>query len=279
MNVDRRAIMLSLLLTPALALGQSSKKGQNSAHKEEKVHVKIMKEEDGQSTLIDTSFSSIEEAKAALKAITGKKMPLQDVEGDSQITLDFDFDEEGKKPFNQTRPFKKKQKNKIMILKDDWNTDEGFQALKELDALRIEMPELSELREMPQIKMFNHDWIINNGRGFSLSVTEPSKEELSKAGVKIGNTEDLIDDLSISGSGSKNRIKVSFEVIEPSNLAIKILNTDGKEIYSQAHSRYFGTFNNQIDFGRRIKGSYLIVISVNGKNIVRKINRDETTSY
>lgn len=276
MKVNTHVLVLCIVLAPLLALSQSAKKGNGSIRKEQKVQVKIMKDEDGQSTLIDTSFSSLEEAKAAMKKIAGKKMLPQEEDEDRSITLNFDCETNRNETSAKARPFKKK--NKIMIFRDDLINDESMQALKELEAFRIEILELSELSEIPEIKMFNHEWAMNNGRGFSLSVSEPSKDELSKASLKSGNTEDLIEDLNISGSNSKNKIKVSFEVIEPTSLTIKVLSENGKEIYTQSHTRYVGAFNNQIDFGRRIKGSYFLIVTVNGKNLIRKINRAESTS-
>lgn len=130
------------------------------------------------------------------------------------------------------------------------------------------------MAEMPTFNMLRHDWAMNNGKGFSLSISEPTKEELSKAGLKVSNLNEIIEDLVISGSSSKNKIKVSFDVIEPTSLTLKILNEDGKELVSQNYARYSGVFQNQIDFGRRIKGSYFFVLSANGKSIVRKINRE-----
>lgn len=265
------------MLAPMLVMSQTSKKGEGLKRKAAQVKVKVMVEEDGKTTLIDTSFDNITDAKAAMKNLKNKKRNTESTDDEQVIELFLDGENED--GYAKTG----KNKTKIMIYGDLNQREETAKALKKLKDLKIElpdlpsfpeMPEMPDLSEMPEIRMFHHDWAMNDGKSFSLGVTDAGKEELNKLGIKTGNTDDLIEDVTISGLSSKNKLKVTFEVIEPINLSIKVLNSDGKEVYSQSHSRYSGSFNNSIDFGRRIKGVYYLIIAANGKNLVKKISRE-----
>ncbi len=264
-------ILTVCLLAPILVFSQTSKKSEPKKKKETKVQVKILTEDNGVSINLDTSFANLDEANAAIKKLTKRKGRTESKDAfqeDLSIIMEGDVEAENEMQAS-TRP-------RIKIYGHGRSKD----AAKALDRLRVlnfelpDMPEIHEMEDMPEIRMFQHDWAMENGNQFSLGVTEVDKDVLNKLGIKAGETEELLEDLSISGSGSKNKIKVSFEVLEPAKMSIRVLNLDGKEIYSQNHARYIGRFSNAIDFGKRIKGVYYLVISVEGKNLVRKITRE-----
>lgn len=73
MKLNPHKLLIGLWLIPIASLSQIKKKQDDSAQKESKVHVKVFRDEDGQSTLIDTSFETLAEAKAAMREMMGKK--------------------------------------------------------------------------------------------------------------------------------------------------------------------------------------------------------------
>lgn len=250
------------MFAPVLAFGQSSD-SRVSPRNETKIQMKIIHEENGLSSVLDTSFNNLDEAQAAVKLYTKKKkQPEQVVQGDQMIELflNQDCDEEGGSL---------KKKKKIMFLGPDQSADEVTKALRSLEEFQFDLPEM---------KVFHHGWAMNGNRNFSIQVTDADKEELNKLGVKPGNAEEYLEDLMVSGSSSKNKLKLTFEVFEPVNLVVKVLSQEGKEIYSQSHTRYIGLFNNAIDLGRRIKGTVFLVVSANGRSLVKKISRGNTTN-
>ena len=104
-----------------------------------------------------------------------------------------------------------------------------------------------------------------------LKITEDTEEFGKKGRV---NTKDRLDlqNLSFYPNPAPNgRFRLRFDTPSESELAIKIYNLDGKEVFGRFFENHRGSYSEMIDLSGQSSGIYLLEITLNGKRLTRKI--------
>ena len=144
---------------------------------------------------------------------------------------------------------------------DDIDLDQYKEEMKKLG---IEMESLVEkLEEGVDSKM-----IVISKR---VKVSDVDGEFGEKGNVKKSNLLEL-DDLTFFPNPSSNgRFKVRFKVPEENELAIKVYDLEGKEIFNRYFERFGGMYSETLDLSGQKDGIYLLEISQGKKRVTKKI--------
>lgn len=143
----------------------------------------------------------------------------------------------------------------------------------------LKMEELSEKMkdfgielEMLMEKIGNRDSRVNIITLKRVHISDVSGDEFGKKGKVSENSKLLLEDLSFSPNPSSNgRFKVKFKVPEEKDLAIRVYNLDGKEVFNRYFESFGGLYAETIDLSSQKEGIYLLEITQGGKHLTKKI--------
>ena len=141
---------------------------------------------------------------------------------------------------------------------DDWEERE-----ENIESLQNEIGNLLE--------QFSEDEDTNlNSRGIEFSEVEGN--ELGKKGAVKNSNQLSLEGLRFTPSSrTAGKFQIRFGVPQEGELAIKVSNTAGKEIYSRYFESFGGTFIESIDLSKQQEGKYLLEVSQGKKRLTRKI--------
>ncbi|MFY0685942.1 MAG: T9SS type A sorting domain-containing protein [Cyclobacteriaceae bacterium] len=233
-----------------------------SAQDQNKIHIKITKDVDGESQTFEGEYDSQEQMES--------DPLLKEFQGDSE-TFAFGFSGNGNAMVDM---------RKMMSEMGDSNSffSYHFQGSDELREMEQRMKEqIEQLRQQhsqwDQDEWEKDEWIDETSEGDGqMSIEEVSDDEFGKVGnVKSQELLDL-DDLEVRMNATSGLIRLKFSVPEEKALTITIFNKQGNQVYSNHYERYGGDFFDTIDMSKRQAGSYLLEVKMDKKRLVRKIN-------
>lgn len=104
-----------------------------------------------------------------------------------------------------------------------------------------------------------------------VEVKDVEGAEFGKKGA-VAKTEQLqLNDLNFYPNPSNGRFTLRFKVPEQGELAIKIYNVEGKEVFSRFFDQFGGTFSEAIDLTEQGQGIYLLEIRLDNGRLTKKI--------
>ena len=77
--------------------------------------------------------------------------------------------------------------------------------------------------------------------------------------------------LNIYPNPTSDRINIEFIAVSSSDYTIRILSSNGSEIFKDIISNYSGDYKNSIDLSTYSKGAYLIEIVDDGNTLYKKL--------
>lgn len=103
-------------------------------------------------------------------------------------------------------------------------------------------------------------------------ITEISASEANKFGLVVPTDNSLsVSKIHLSPNVNNDMFTLSFNLSNSGDTAVKIINETGREIYNYELTDFSGNFEDKVDIVRNGKGTYLLIISQNGKNLTKKI--------
>lgn len=280
---------------------------------EEQVSVKITRDVDGGPKTFEKTYASEEEMKndEDLKAFMGDDVKMNlwfgDVKKEGEWNdknshgFFFNFDDKPEESFSKSFHFFEQGDSAMKEL--DFNINSLDEHLQNLD-LKIR-EHLKDLDGGPmifdfgdgeekfvwhfdesladQISMSVEKILEGEGNGDhlvevivvkKLRISEDVDDFGKKGKVKSSDKLQLNDLKYYPNPAPNGRFKLNFGVPEPGELAIKIYNLDGKEIYNRYFETFSGLYAETIDLSGQSEGIYLLEIQLGGKRLTRKIAID-----
>ncbi|WP_420317453.1 T9SS type A sorting domain-containing protein [Ekhidna sp.] len=246
-----------------------------------KIVVEITKEINGEKKTFKGEYNSTEEmyADPNYKEFAGEDQGFNfwfDSDGDDDMFMHLDQLKNHQQSFFRFFGDDEDGQNNFFFKLDDDSID-GFFNLHlddmEMDEYREHMKRLGiEMQDM--LKRFHED---DNDRHVKVieikrvKITDVDDEFGKKGKVDKSNLLEL-EDLSFYPNPSSNgRFKVRFRVNEESDLTIKVLNLEGKQVFNRSFDRFAGTYSEMIDLSGQKEGIYLLEISQGKKRLTKKI--------
>ena len=139
------------------------------------------------------------------------------------------------------------------------------------DSLSAEMREkMDKLRD--EHRNFSRDIEVHVLKKVQIS---DDVDDFGKKGVVKSSEQLRLDDLRyFPNPAPDGRFHLQFDTPQPGELAIKIYNINGKEVFNRYFEKYGGRYSEMIDLSRQSEGIYLLEINLDGKRLTRKIAID-----
>ncbi|MFT4834961.1 MAG: hypothetical protein ACI83W_002221 [Marinoscillum sp.] len=259
--------------------------------KNEQVKVIIIKDVDGESKTFEKSSDSEDDMRADKE--------LDEFMGEDH-SFWFSSSEEGRRSIELMRDEMGK-KSFFFELDEEGNGPNNFRFLADsgafkfsgLDDLEDRLPELMEQLEGPKGMAFNFsdedvEEIVKRfqqraeeGDAFSKRIEvivikkvkiSEDVEEFGKKGQVKTNEKLILEDLSYyPNSTADGNFRLKFKTPTDGELAVKIYNIDGKEVFNRYFEKFSGLYSERIDLTQQKEGIYLLEITQEGKRLTRKI--------
>jgi hypothetical protein len=119
---------------------------------------------------------------------------------------------------------------------------------------------------------FSYNYIDQDGipSRMNIRISAIEKEHAEKiTGVKDGNTDLKVEDLTLFPNFSSGKMGISFNVSSNNPLKLKILNSELKQVFSDEASNFNGNYSKQISLTKN--GIYYIAIKQNNSWFLKKL--------
>lgn len=111
-----------------------------------------------------------------------------------------------------------------------------------------------------------------------IRVMEPGKAELKRIDPferKTGKNNLEIEELKVYPNPSTGQFNLAFTTKEKGDAVIRIMDVNGKEIYTETLPAFTGTYHHEFDLKENASGIYFISVEQNDKKILKKVVKDE----
>jgi hypothetical protein len=107
----------------------------------------------------------------------------------------------------------------------------------------------------------------------AVRITDPSDEEIKKAGAAAGPTNGKLSvtDMKFSPNPTSGRFNLSFVTPGKGDAEITIVNSEGKKVYSESLPGFDGHYNKEIDLSGNGKGVYFVRIQQGRHSQMKKL--------
>lgn len=240
-----------------------------------KIRVEISKDVNGQKKTFKGEYNSTEEMMADpnYQEFAGESQGFNFWFGDAgDQAFDMDFFRNGGSSF-----FKffgdDEGSNQGSFFFHDFDDDSlsGFFDMHFDDEHGERMKELSERME----EMFKRFHDGDHSRSVTIWKKVEVKDDVDEFGkeAKVDAGKLLkLDDLTFDPNPSSNgRLRLKFTAPDEGELSIKVMNLDGKTVFSRYFESFSGYYTDTIDLGRQKEGIYLLEIAQEDKRLTKKI--------
>ena len=104
-------------------------------------------------------------------------------------------------------------------------------------------------------------------------ISDTDKDLLRESGLELGSAQNglAVNELSFYPNPSNGDFNLSFEAAETGDVAIRVINADGRRVYTEKLKNFSGRYDKKIDLTDEASGVYFLNISQNGKVMNKKL--------
>lgn len=156
--------------------------------------------------------------------------------------------------------------DKLKIETDESGKTTIYEVDKKGNKKEIDAYYFGKTGEKPTVVLLNRTRVEN--------ITKEDKRTLKGAGAKVEKSEKKelkIEDLSYYPNPSNGRFNVSFTLPEEGPAIVRVLNSAGKEVYSEDVSRASRQFEKRLDLTGFGKGIFYLQVEQNGRTLTKRL--------
>ena len=106
----------------------------------------------------------------------------------------------------------------------------------------------------------------------SIALSDLEEKDKTKAIKALETKTELkLDNFSFFANRPHGRMVLAFDAADKKPLKVSLFDTQGQELYSEYYPIFDGNYRNQINLGKRDKGTYFLRVEQDGKATLKKL--------